>query len=186
MSVATAKFTLEEYDHMIACGAFEGPTRKRVELINGEILEISPIGPGHGDDVDLLAAWSFEVTDAKKVRVRIQNPLQMPASDSEPEPDIAWVHQKRYSGKHPTPEEVYLIVEVADSSLDLDRGLKLATYAAAGIPDYWIVNLKEKQTEVYRQPSGTAYKEHTIARPGENVSPLVQPESQLAVADLFG
>ena len=159
-----AHFTLAHYEHMVEVGSFSGPFRKRVELLRGEIVEMSPIGTEHAETIDRLMEWSISVTTKQPVRIRIQNPIRIPANDSEPEPDVAWVTRKNYSDRHPEPQETLMIVEVADTSLAVDRGEKLSVYAEAEIADYWIVNLLDRQIEVYRNPSGKTYQSSTIYR----------------------
>src|SRR5579862_5456512 len=107
---------------MIANGDFEAePVRPRLELIEGEILTMSPIGPSHEDLVDVLNEWSITNLPRKSVRVRIQNSVGIPALDSAPQPDVAWVKRGDYSGGRPQPGAVLCIIEVADSSLDYER-----------------------------------------------------------------
>jgi len=152
-----ARFSLEEYEHMVEVGAFAGPFRKRVELIRGEIVEMTPIGTEHAYCVALLDEWSHKVVPSDKAMIRCQNPIRLPLVDSEPEPDIVWVTRKDYSKKHPGPKDTLLVIEVAESSLEDDRTTKLVDYANSGIPEYWIVNLLDLQIEVYRHPHEFGY-----------------------------
>lgn len=181
----TALFTLEAYEHMAAVGAFDGKYRKRVELVRGEILEMSPIGAEHAEFVDRLTEWSFKVCAGNPIRVRSQNPIRIPFNESEPEPDIVWVEAKSYSDRHPEPQEVLLLIEVADSSLEYDRGEKLVVYAEAGIAEYWIVNLIDEQIEVYRNPSGRKYQEESAFRGDAAIQPLAPPTATLQPSRLF-
>ena len=96
MSTA-ALFTLEAYEHMASVGAFDGKFRKRVELIRGEILEMSPIGSEHCNCVTFLTEWSYQVVPTEQFMVRTQNPIRLPAIESEPEPDVVWVKRQPYS-----------------------------------------------------------------------------------------
>ena len=180
-----AHFTLAHYEHMVEVGSFSGPFRKRVELLRGEIVEMSPIGTEHAETIDRLMEWSISVTTKQPVRIRIQNPTRIPANDSEPEPDVAWVTRKNYSDRHPEPQETLMIVEVADTSLAVDRGEKLSVYAEAEIADYWIVNLLDRQIEVYRNPSGKTYQSSTVYREQEAVFPLALPSASLLPGRLF-
>jgi len=113
-------------------------------------------------------------------------PTSAPISDSEPEPDLIWVIQGDYSQRHPEPHEVALLVEVAESSLETDRGTKLGIYAEAGIGDYWIVNLIDRQIEVYRNPVGRDYQEKQAYRGDTLLSPLALPTATLQASVLFG
>jgi Uma2 family endonuclease len=181
-----ARFSLEQYEHMVEAGAFEGEFRKRLELIRGEIVEMTPIGTGHSNCVTLVTDWSYEVAPRDQIMVRSQNPIRLPINDSEPEPDVVWVHRKNYSKTHPGPEDILLVIEVAESSLDGDRGNKLATYAEAGIADYWIVNLIDEQIEVYRKPIGRSYEEKAIFQGDAAIHPLALPTANLLPSRLFG
>lgn len=180
-----ANFSLEHYEHMVRIGAFDGKYQKRVELLRGAIVMMSPVGAGHADCLDRLALWSFRAAAVHGIRVRVQNPLRFPINDSEPQPDLAWVQEKEYSEHHPGPEEVLLIVEVADSSLEIDRTEKLSVYAEAGIAEYWIVNLVDKQIEVYRKPSGSTYQQELQYKGKSTVSPLALPQAKLSLSHVF-
>jgi Uma2 family endonuclease len=180
-----AHFSLAHYEHMVEVGSFSGLFRKRVELIRGEIIEMTPIGSQHAEFVNRLNEWSQRATTGHPIRIRIQDPIRIPAIDSEPEPDVAWVAQKNYSDRHPEPNEVRLLVEVAESSLEIDRGEKFSVYAEAGIVDYWIVNLLDRQIEVYRNPSGKSYQSSTVYREQEAVCPLALPSASLSPTQLF-
>lgn len=180
-----AHFSLEHYERMVKLGAFDAPYRMRLELIRGEIVEMSPIGTEHSFIIDLINEWSIRSTMDRSIRVRVQNPIRIPISDSEPEPDIVWAARKNYADQHPEPHEVLLVIEVAESSLAFDRGDKLAIYAEAGIQEYWIVNLVDRQIEVYRDPIGKAYQTNAVYRGGEGASPLALPEAKLLPASVF-
>lgn len=130
-----ARLSVEEYDRIIATGVFDHPVRRRVELVRGEIRDMNPIGPLHEDAVDLLAEWSFDSVPRMKVRVRVQNSIGLPELDTVPEPDLAWVRRRAYSRGRPTPRDVLLVIEVADTSLAYDTGEKADLYAAASIGD---------------------------------------------------
>lgn len=184
-ALTRATFTLDHYEHLIACGAFAGEYEKGVELLWGEIVEMAPIGPPHREDVDYLAKWSFQAVGDLPIRISIQQPIRLPASESEPEPDVTWVREQSYGNRHPNPDEVMLVVEVADSSLETDRGPKLAAYAEAGVPEYWIVSLPEKVVEVYREPKERTYQERQILKAGDFAEPLAVPGASLEVARLF-
>jgi len=180
-----AHFSLEHYEHMIETGAFAGKFQKRVELLQGEIRMMSPIGIPHSQMVIDLTDWSYQSVDLSKVMIRVQTALRIPSNDSEPEPDLVWVNRKTYSQHHPGPEDVLLLIEVAESSLDTDRTEKIAIYAAAGIADYWVVNLLDQQIEVYRQPQGKTYREKTIVREGQVIIPLALPTAEISPAQFF-
>ncbi len=184
MSTST-RVTIGQYEEMIRRGDFVPREEHHVELIYGEILPMSPIGFPHDDTVDELTEWSFQTLPPGAVRVRVQGSLGIPALDSVPEPDLSWLRREDYSARRPTPEDVLLVVEVSDSSLDKDRGLKARLYAEAGITDYWVVNVKDRCVEVRRDPQGTAYRPVVVFKPGEQVHPLAFPDLALPVSRLF-
>ncbi len=162
---------------------------RRVELIDGEIVHMSPPLSLHSGTVGmverlLLAAFGGEYW------VRTQMPLRLHA-DSEPEPDLAVVEGEPRSYLKDHPKCALLVVEVSESSLAFDRGPKGSLYASAGIADYWIVNLIDHCLDVYRNPIadpaaafGSRYAAHQKLCPGDRVAPLAKSEARLAVADL--
>ena len=121
-----APITLMMYDRMIAAGVFDPAEAHRLELIGGELHMMSPIGDRHADAVDWLVLWSMQAVDQTKLLLRVQNPLSIPGSESAPQPDIAWVTLRRYADRRPLPEEVSLLVEVADTSLEFDTTAEAA------------------------------------------------------------
>ncbi len=184
-TVVPATFSLEEYEHMIHCGAFVGEHEKNIELLWGRLVEMAPIGLPHEDDTDFLNEWSMRATLDKRIRVRIQNSIRLPESQSAPQPDVCWVRERSYAKRAPYPEDILLLIEVADSSLAKDRGAKCAAYAQAGIEEFWIVNLVDAQLEVYREPVGLEYRSRSDYKGDERVSPLALPEAELRAGDLF-
>lgn len=175
------RFTVEEYHRMGDAGVFD---ETRVELIDGEIIEMSPINSPHADCVDRLNEW-FILNFHKKAVIRAQNPVTL-SENSEPEPDLALAIRKPegYRSAHPKPEEILLIIEVADSSLEKDRNIKLPGYARAGIPEAWLVVLEEKTVEVHTQPSAEGYNNIQIFRAGKAIE---SPQAKgLTVDEVFG
>jgi Uma2 family endonuclease len=166
------RFRVEEFER-----AFQGVPH--VELLRGEVYQMSPIGPKHVHKVAQLDARLQETLRGKAV-VLVQSSLRL-SEDSEPEPDLMVLKPPldRYREKLPTPEDVLLLVEVADTSLEFDREAKLPLYAEAGIPEVWLVNLKENLLEVYRDPRGGRYREIRLLSPEEEVSPTLLPEVSL-------
>lgn len=136
----------------------------RIELVNGEIIEMRPIGSKHLSCVNTLMELLFESL-GRKVIISIQNPVQV-GDFSEPEPDIAVLKRtpERYADRIPTAEDILLVIEVADTSLAYDREIKLPIYAENGIPEFWLVNLEQKEIEAYWQPSGNTYKYKALLR----------------------
>lgn len=180
-----AHFSLDHYEHMVELGAFSGEYQRRLELLRGEIRQMSPIGFSHSQVVTLVTDWSYDVVPRERMVIRVQNPVRVPLNDSEPEPDLVWVERRAITDHHPQPEDVLLLIEVADTSLDVDRGEKLAIYAEAGIPEYWIVNLIDEQIEVYRKPVGRDYQNKTVHRGDTEIHPLALDEAGLRPAKLF-
>ena len=121
-----APITVAMYDRMIAAGVFDPAEAHRLELIGGELQMMSPIGDRHADAVAFLTRWSSQQADPSRILVWVQNPLSIPGSESAPQPDIAWVTLRRYADRRPLPEEVSLLVEVADTSLEFDTTAKTA------------------------------------------------------------
>jgi Uma2 family endonuclease len=139
-----------EYDKLIELGAFQN---EHIELLEGLLVPMSPIGPPHHSTVQRLMELMLPALIGRAT-VRIQGPFA--ALDlSEPEPDIAIVPLGDYYTTH--PDRAYLIIEVAESSLAIDRGVKKRLYATCNVPEYWIVNLVERHIEVYTEPSNSAY-----------------------------
>ncbi|NLY02850.1 MAG: Uma2 family endonuclease [Rhodopirellula sp.] len=181
-----ARLTLAEYDRMIAAGVFDERDNRRLELIRGELREMTPSGPEDDDLIDLLLnQWSFENAPRDRIRIRVQEPITLPTAESAPEPDIAWVVNRRYRYRRPIVEEVLLLIEVAESSLDYDRGEKAALYAEAGIADYWIVNNPEQCIEVYREPGAGRYGSVQTFSGEQEVRPLAFPEAVLRPSMLW-
>ncbi len=147
---------VEEYYRMAEAGILK-PDDK-VELINGKIYTMSPINARHAACVNMANALFSKLLDHQAI-VAIQNPIQLNLH-AEPEPDIALLKPSPdfYASHHPTPADIFLLIEVAFSSAAFDRTDKLVTYAAAGIPEYWLIDLNLNQLEVYQQPSGEKYK----------------------------
>lgn len=184
MSTAT-RITIAEYDRMIAAGVFDGDPRPRVELIDGELRPMSPIGPAHEQILDRLVRWSCANTTEDVVSVRAQCSIGIPELDGAPEPDLVWARGKDYSRGRPLPADVLLLVEIADSSLAYDRGEKASMYAVAGIADYWVVNVPELCVEIFRQPKAAAYTSHDVFMAPDKIHPLAFPKISLAVTKLF-
>jgi len=161
------RFTIEEYHQMGEAGIIA--EEQRVELINGEIVEMSPINSPHGGVVNLLNNLLHKLLSDQYI-ISVQNPVEL-GKYSEPEPDLTvLVHRPDFYAKsHPTPSDVLLIIEVADSSLQKDREVKLPLYAEASIPEVWIINLPERQVEVYRQPKEASYGSKQVYKNEETI-----------------
>ena len=161
---------------------------ERLELIEGEIVRMTPQGSVHATGIQ-LAQEALGTLFGAGFLVRVQMPLAL-GSVSEPEPDIAVVPGSPRDFRQTHPTMAALVVEVSDSTLAFDRQTKGHLYAEAGIPEYWIVNLNDGKLEVYREPTapatGTAYYRETLTLgPSDAVSPLAVPGSSICVADLL-
>jgi Uma2 family endonuclease len=180
-----ARLSIEQYDRMIEAGVFDEPNQRNIELIKGELREMNPIGSNHEEALDYLIVWSVKNLPEDKVRVRIQESIGLPGLESVPQPDVAWVIQKSYRRGRPTADNVLLIIEVSDSSLKYDRGEKAELYAAAGVADYWVVNVVDEVVEVMREPVGGKFSSVEVYGAGASVTPLRYPEITLLVDMLF-
>ncbi len=181
------QWTREEYYKMGEAGFFR---EKRVELIEGEVMEMSPIYSLHATAVTIIDEVIRRFF-AKGWVVRTQNPLSL-GVNSDPQPDIAIVAGKARDFKEAHPTTAALVIEIADTTLPYDRKVKGSLYAKSEIADYWIVNLQKRQVEVYRRPMidasakfGYSYADKKIFTEEEFVSPLAKPKTKIAVADLL-
>jgi Uma2 family endonuclease len=149
-------FTVAEFERMGEAGIFAKDAR--LELIEGEIVEMSPIGSRHAACVKFLSRYLNRAIGDEAL-VSTQDPIQLD-DYSEPQPDVALLRLRDdfYRHAHPTPDDVLLIIEVADTTLDYDRLVKVPLYARAGIREVWIVNLPAEQIEIYAEPAGDAYQ----------------------------
>lgn len=180
-----ARLTLAQYDRMIERGVFEHDEHRRLEFIRGEIREMNPIGALHDEVVTRLAEWSYANLSKEQVRVRVQGSIGLAKLESAPQPDIAWVASRDYSQRRPGAKDVLLVIEVAESSLAYDCGEKAELYAAAGIADYWVVNLPDRSVEVRRDPHAGRCRSLQTFTGEDEVRPLAQPEVVLRPATLW-
>lgn len=179
--VQTHRWTRREYERMGEAGVFH--PEAKTELIDGEIVEMSPQGSHH---FTAIRKVEEVLRDVFRIGydVRVQGPLGLSDLD-EPEPDVAVVtgHFTDYAKAHPT--KAVLVVEISNSTLVFDRGPKLALYARAGVPEYWIVNLVDRCVEVYREPVGEVYRSKRTSGPEEQISPAGRPEAAISVETLL-
>lgn len=184
LELTRRRFTVAAYLRMVEAELFvEG---ERVELIHGDLIEMSPIYITHISTLNRLV-WMLSNALGKQVILSVQNPVQL-SEDSLPQPDVAVFRfqEEFYSEQHAKPEDILLIIEVADSSLRYDQRVKSKLYGTAGIADYWIVNLPERQIEVYREPRPNGYRTVTTCVPGETLSPLAFPDVVQQVEQIMG
>jgi Uma2 family endonuclease len=176
-------FTVAEYDRMIEVGILTED--ERIELIEGVIVEMSPIGRRHASYVKrLITLLSRRIGD--EVQLDIQNPIHL-SDYSEPQPDALLLKLRGdyYIEALPSPADVLLVIEVADTSLDYDRNVKVPLYARAGIPEVWVINLAAETVEVYTQPGDPTYQRVQTRKKGDVLTPTTLPDVTLSVDQLF-
>lgn len=176
----TKQWTRDEFYELAEQGYFRG---KRVQLIDGEIIEMAPQGHAHAWAITRLTRWATTHFPSPML-VRVQMPLNASAR-SDPEPDLAIIPDPAQASRD-HPESAALVIEVADSSLRLDRR-KAAIYAECGVPEYWIVNIGESLIEVHRNPSRNErrYADVSQVRVGDSIFPTSQPQATLVVSEVF-
>lgn len=175
------RFSRAQYEQMVDAGVF-GP-EDRLELLDGEIIDMAPQKSRHATAVRLLEE-ALRACFGPGYDIRSQLPLALDER-SEPEPDIAVVPGRPRDYRDAHPSSALLIVEVADTTLAYDRIRKLAAYARAGIPEYWILDLDGESLEVCRQPLRDTYGERRILRATDRIAPLAAPRGEITVADLL-
>ncbi|MDA0264147.1 MAG: Uma2 family endonuclease [Chloroflexi bacterium] len=178
------RFTVDEYYRMAQAGILGEDDR--LELLEGEIVEMAPIGSRHQSVVDRLTRLFFNrVGDAAVVRV--QGPVRL-SDESEPQPDLMLLRRRDdfYASAHPGPDDVILLVEVSDTSTEYDREVKLPMYARRGIAEVWLVGLETGMVEVFRGPTANGYQEASQAGRGQSLTCAAFPQLALAVDDILG
>ena len=183
VEVARRLFTVEEYHRMAEAGILGAD--ERVELIEGEIVQMAPIGPRHIGCV-INATRLFITRLGDRAVVSPQNPVVI-LPRSEPQPDLVLLRARpvSYSRELPASHDVLLAVEVADTTARFDRMVKARLYARAGIPEFWVCLAADGVVEIYRGPSPDGYADVTPHGPGQAASPLAFPDVSFAVSDFF-
>jgi Uma2 family endonuclease len=177
-------FNVDEYYRMARAGVLKPDDR--VELIEGEIIKMSPIGSPHAACVsrldDLLRSLA-----KPKIMIRVQNPIRL-SDFSEPVPDITLLRPRKdyYAARHPVPKDVFLIIEVGDTTVLTDRHIKVPLYAGAGIPEIWLINLPKKIVEVYFDPFESHYRKSRKHKRGETVVAESIFGLSIRVSDILG
>jgi Uma2 family endonuclease len=184
MQQARRRFTVDEYHKMGEAGILSEDDR--LELVDGEIVEMSPINIPHATCVDLLTMLFAPLLAGKGI-VRIQNPIFID-NINEPQPDVALLKRRAYwdQEQHPGPDDILLLIEVADATVRSDRHDKIPRYARAGIVEVWLVNLPKGIVEVYSDPMGGKFR--SIQRIGKEDSITLKalPDLTVSVADFLG
>ena len=178
------RFTIDDYHRMGEAGIFHEDDR--VELLDGEIVEMSPIGTRHTGGVNRLTAL-FTHRLGRRAVVSVQNPIVLD-DYSEPQPDLTILAARSdfYSTAHPRPPDVLLAIEVSDSSVSYDRSIKLGLYARRHLRELWLLDLPGKALDVYRRPTASGYREHQRLVRGRRIAPLAFPRVHFRVAEILG
>lgn len=184
LQVARHRFTVDEFHRMSETGVLGEDDR--VELLDGEIVDMTPIGSRHAGCVKSLNALLTSSLGRRAI-VAVQDPVVL-GPRSEPQPDLLVLRFRPdfYRTSHPRPEDVLLAIEVAETSLEFERTVKLPLYARAGLPEVWLVDLAGQTIAVHRDPAGSAYRRAHHASRGERVAPEAFPDLSLAVDDILG
>ncbi|HEX9944778.1 MAG TPA: Uma2 family endonuclease [Thermoanaerobaculia bacterium] len=177
------RLSIDEFYRLAEAGAFGED--QRVELIRGEIVEMSPIGDRHALCVMLVGDLLSDLRP--KGILSPQNPLRLPGQESVPQPDVVLLRRRSdFKSRPPRPADAFLVIEVADSSLAHDRDVKIPLYAEAGIPEAWLVDLNSETIFVYRRPSHGSYKEIRQYRRGDRICPAAFPHVRFPVDSILG
>ncbi len=161
------------------------PPDARMELIKGEIIEMAPIGPSHAGCVIKLIEL-FANQKGKNALINVQNPIQL-GNLSEPEPDVVLLRPAShfYQKQHPTADDIFLLIEVSDTTLKHDRDEKIPLYAKDGIIECWLIDLNEFQIEVYLNPSANGYTHKRIFESGQTLIPSQLPQIKIPVSEIL-
>jgi Uma2 family endonuclease len=181
MTIIAAKWTIDEYHRMISAGILDN---RQVELLKGEIVEMSPEGESHAYCSDEAGEYLASLL-GERAKVRHAKPITLP-NNSEPEPDIAIVQRKgrEYREHHPYPENIFWLIEYANSSLEKDLETKSKVYAEVGIPEYWVVNLKKLQLVVFRELNLFEYASK-VTLTGGIIQPLAFSDISVSVEKII-
>jgi Uma2 family endonuclease len=173
------RFNVKEFHRMAQTGILTEDDR--VELLDGELVEMTPIGSRHAACVNRLAQF-FAERLASRAIVSVQNPVQL-GPQSEPQPDIALLRPRAdyYAGSHPEPQHVLLLIEVTDTSMEVDRQIKVPLYARAGIPEVWLVDIGQRHVDIYQNPSPQEYREIRRLGAGQSLTVPGFPDLTLPI-----
>jgi Uma2 family endonuclease len=177
------RWTVDDYHRMIAAGILT--PEDRVELLDGQIIEMVPQNPPHASCIDDGGDY-LKTLFASRANVRVQLPVTL-TPGSEPEPDFAIVriNDNHYRDRHPDPEDVFLLIEVADATLQPDRTHKAKIYAKAGIAEYWIVDINQRQVIVLQDPQGKNYQSERVLTADDQLTPLRFPNITVELKTLL-
>ena len=183
-ALSRRRFTADDYHRMVDAGILSA--RERVELIDGEVVAMTPIGPRHNACVD-RANRAFVTSVGDKAIVRVQGSVRL-NDYREPQPDLVLLRPQPdfYASALPGPTDILLIVEIAESSVEYDRDVKGRMYADSGVPEYWLVDLSENVLSCYSKPEGGIYCNVRNYRRGQSISPELLPEHSIGADGLLG
>jgi len=183
--VVRRKFTVEEYHLLARAGILREDDR--VELIDGEVVEMSPVGSRHAGTVKRLLDRFLPLQVARRAVLSVQDPVRL-GEFAEPQPDLALLRPRAdfYAAAHPTPDDVFLLVKVAETSADYDRQVKLPLYARGSIAEVWLVDLEHDRIEVYQHPSPDGCRDARTVSRGQLLSPSAFPDLSLSADELLG
>lgn len=184
VQVTRHRFTVAEYERMGRIGIFSED--ERVELVCGEVIEMPPIGERHAACVDFLTQL-ITLRLRRSAIVRVQSPVRLD-EHSQPQPDITILKRRDdfYRHAHPGPEDILLIVEVSDTTLEYDMKVKVPLYARAGIPETWVVNLRGGRVKTYADPAKGAYQTLTSYARGDELQSRSLAALRVSVAEVLG
>lgn len=176
------RFSVSEWHQMGSINLF--PPDARMELIEGEIIDMAPIGPSHaGCVINLIELFANQ--KGKTALINVQNPVFL-GNISEPEPDLTLLRPARfYRERHPTVADIFLLIEVSDTTVQHDREKKIPIYAQAGIVECWLVDVNEFQVEVYLNPTAKGYANQHIFDSEQTIIPSQLPHIKIPVVEIF-
>jgi Uma2 family endonuclease len=177
------QFTVKQFHQMAEAGILS--ENERVELIRGEMIDMSPIGTRHAGCVLFLSNFLILLSGGRAL-INVQNPLELDET-SEPQPDIALLRPRPdfYRNSHPQPEDIFLLIEVADTTVKYDRDVKIPLYAEANIPEVWLVDVNQEVVEVYRNPLQGVYQDVQKLVKNQILSILAFPDVHINVSEIF-
>lgn len=182
MQLVTHKFSVEAYHRMGETGIL--PPDKKFELIRGEIIKVSSVSCQHAAAVKRTTALFYQKFSAV---ISVHDPILL-GEKSETQPDIILLKLENtfYGSRFPVAADALLLIEIADSTLQYDRTIKIPLYAENQIPEVWIANIQDQQLEIYRSPQNSTYTQKLILKDAETIAPLAFPEIEIAVKNILG
>jgi Uma2 family endonuclease len=176
------RWTITDYHRMIASGVLTPDDR--VELLDGQVIEMVPQDPPHASTTDEGSDY-LKTLFAGRAKVRAQLPITL-SEHSEPEPDIAVVRidENRYRNRHPNAADIFLLIEIADATLKRDRTYKAKLYAQADVPEYWVIDVNQRQLTVFRDPQNGMYQSEVVLLATDRIAPLAFPDIAIELQNL--